>query len=208
MKVEKGNLVITARKESYSGSPATSARLVSMNKVSFRYGYVVASIKLPRTADGLWPAFWMMGNDFAGVGWPRCGEIDIMEMGLSTGIANGTQDRYLNGTCHWGQSYAPHKTHDYSLQDGKFHTYTCVWDEKYVRMYFDLETHPDAAPYFEMRILDNMGDSKCFRKECFLLLNLAVGGNFPGIHNIDSITALAPGSASMYVDYVRVFQKK
>ncbi len=72
----------------------------------------------------------------------------------------------------------------------------------------DLETYPDARPYFEMKILDNMGDSNCFRKENFLLLNLAVGGNFPGIHNIDGITALASGSASMFVDYVRVFQKE
>ena len=208
VKVEGGHLVITARKENYSGSPATSARLVTMNKFSFKYGYVVASIKLPKTADGLWPAFWMMGNDFSSVGWPKCGEIDIMEMGHSTGIANGTQDRTLNGACHWGDSYADHRTYGYSLQDGQFHTYTCIWDEEFVRMYVDLETHPGAAPYFEMRILDNMGGSNCFRKENFLLLNLAVGGNFPGIHHIDGVTALAPAGASMVVDYVRVFRKK
>lgn len=208
VKVEDGNLVITARKESYSGSPATSARLITMNKVRFKYGYVVASIKLPRTADGLWPAFWMMGNDFSSVGWPKCGEIDILEMGHSTGIENGTQDRYLNGACHWGNSYADHQTYGYSLQDDRFHTYTCIWDEEYIRMYVDLETYPDTRPYFEMKILDNMGESNCFRKECFLLLNLAVGGNFPGIHDIDGVTALNSGSASMLVDYVRVFQNK
>jgi beta-glucanase (GH16 family) len=206
VKVENGNLVITARRENYSGSAATSARIITMNKVRFKYGYVVASIKLPKTANGLWPAFWMMGNDFGSVGWPRCGEIDILEMGNSTGIADGTQERYLNGACHWGQSYARHSAWDYSLQDGRFHTYTCVWDENYIRMYIDRETHPGEGPYFEMKITENMGGTNCFRKECFLLLNMAVGGNFPGINDIAGVTALASGQAAMEVDYVRVFQ--
>ena len=60
---------------------ATSARLITLGKVFFRYGYITASIKLPKTADGLWPAFWMMGNDFRSKGWPNCGETDILEMG-------------------------------------------------------------------------------------------------------------------------------
>ncbi len=208
LRVEDGTLVITARKENYNGATATSARLITMGKVYFKYGYVVASIRLPKTADGLWPAFWMMGNDFPTTGWPRCGETDILEMGNSTGIAAGTQERYLNGACHWGQSHANHVTNPYSLQDGEFHTYTCVWDQNFIRMYIDREERPDAAPYFEMRITDNMGGANCFRKENFLLLNLAVGGNFPGIHSIAGVTALASGRAEMEVDYVRVFQKK
>ena len=215
VKVEDGNLVITARKENYEGSPATSGRLITMGKVYFRYGYVVASIRLPKTGNGLWPAFWMMGNDFPDVGWPRSGETDILEMGNSTGIREGTQEKYLNGACHWwsGQGYnapshATHTTNPYSLQDGEFHTYTCVWDENYIRMYIDREKYPDVKPYFEMRILDNMGGTNAFRKNNFLLLNLAVGGNFPGIHDISGVTALASGSAEMSVDYVRVFQKQ
>lgn len=207
VKVEDGRLVITAVKETYSGFPATSARLITLGKVYFKYGYVVASIKLPKTANGLWPAFWMMGNDFSSVGWPKCGETDILEMGHADGIRTGTQERYLNGACHWGQSYANHVTYDYSVQDGEFHTFTCVWDENYIRMYIDLETHPDAKPYFEMKILSEMGN-EAFRKDNFILLNLAVGGNFPGIHDIGGVTGLSGGSASMEVDYVRVFQKK
>lgn len=207
VKVEDGKLVITAVKETYSGFPATSARLITLDKVTFKYGYVVASIRLPKTADGLWPAFWMMGNDFSSVGWPKCGETDILEMGHADGIRSGTQDRYLNGACHWGQSYANHVTWDYSLQDGEFHTFTCIWDRDYLRMYIDRETHPDAKPYFEMKITDEMGND-VFRKENFLLLNLAVGGNFPGIHDISGVTGLSGGSAKMEVDYVRVFQKK
>lgn len=149
----------------------------------------------------------MMGNDFNTVGWPKCGEIDILEMGHSAGINAGTQDRYLNGACHWGQSYANHVTYDYSIQDGEFHTFTCTWDEDYIRMYIDLETHPEVQPYFEMQITDEMGNG-VFRKENFILLNLAVGGTFPGIYDINGITGLNGGSASMYVDYIRVFQKQ
>ncbi len=205
--VKDGRLIITAVKESYKGAPVTSARLITLKKVAFKYGYVVASIKLPKTADGLWPAFWMMGNDFSEVGWPKCGETDILEMGHSDGMRNGMQERFLNGACHWGQSYANHVTYDYSVQDGKFHTFTCIWDKDYVRMYIDLETHPGARPYFEMKILDSMGND-VFRKDNFILLNLAVGGNFPGIYDINGVTALRSGSAAMEVDYVRVFQKK
>ena len=208
--VRDGKLVITARKESYQGATATSARLITLDKVYFKYGYVTASIKLPKTANGLWPAFWMMGNDFKSKGWPNCGEIDILEMGNSGGIAAGTQEKFLNGACHWGEPshayYGPSYTNSYSVQDGQFHTFTCIWTEKEVAMYIDLDTRPDAKPYFKMTLKD-FGDNE-FRKECFLLLNLAVGGNFPGIWDINQVTALADGPAEMEIDYVRVFQKK
>lgn len=207
--VRDGRLVITALKEEYEGAQVTSARLITLGKVEFLYGYVVASIRLPETADGLWPAFWMMGSDIRRLGWPDCGETDILEMGHSNGIKAGTSDRFLNGACHWGapghQYFAQDNTYPYSVQDGRFHTYTCVWDEDYIRMYIDRETCPDVLPYFEMKIED-FGDNE-FRKDNFILLNLAVGGNFPGIWDIDKVTALDRGPAQMEVDYVRVFQK-
>lgn len=207
--VRDGSLVITARREEFEGAPVTSARLITLGKVEFLYGYVVASIKLPKTADGLWPAFWMMGSDIRQLGWPNCGETDILEMGHSNGIKAGTQESFLNGACHWGvphhQYYAHDITNAYSVQDGEFHTYTCIWDEEYIRMYIDLETYPEAIPYFEMKIEDFGNDE--FRKENFLLLNLAVGGNFPGIWDIDGVTALSEGPAEMEIDYIRVFQK-
>jgi len=207
--VRDGHLVITARKESYNGADATSARLITLEKVYFKYGYVVASIMLPKTANGLWPAFWMMGNDFRAKGWPNCGETDILEMGHSNGY-NGRQETFLNGACHWGapghQYYAHDINNSYSVQDGQFHTFTCIWTQNKVAMYIDLEKYPDVKPYFEMNIKD-FGDNE-FRKDNFILLNLAVGGNFPGIWDIGGITALAGGPAEMKVDYVRVFQKK
>lgn len=209
VEVRDGNLVIRAVKEDYQGAPVTSARLITLGKMEFVYGYVVASIKLPKTADGLWPAFWMMGTDIRELGWPNCGETDILEMGHQNGMKNGTQEQFLNGACHWGaphhQYYSYDFTNRYSVQDGSFHTFTCIWDEEYVRMYIDLEAYPDASPYFEMKIAD-FGDNE-FRKPAFLLLNLAVGGNFPGIWDIDRITALDEGPAEMEIDYVRVFQK-
>lgn len=208
--VRDGKLVITARKENYQGATATSARLITLGKVYFKYGYVTASIKLPKTANGLWPAFWMMGNDFSTKGWPNCGETDILEMGHQNGIKNGTQEKFLNGACHWGQPghayYSYDYTNSYSVQDGQFHTFTCIWDENQIAMYIDLDTKPDAKPYFKMALKD-FGDNE-FRKDNFILLNLAVGGNFPGIWDINQVSALQDGPAEMEVDYVRVFQKK
>lgn len=208
--VRDGKLVITARKESYQGAQATSARLITLGKVFFKYGYVTASIKLPKTANGLWPAFWMMGNDFKSKGWPNCGETDILEMGHQNGIKKGAQDRFLNGACHWGQPdhayYSYDFTNSYSVQDGQFHTFTCIWTDKEIAMYIDLDTKPDAKPYFKMALKD-FGDNE-FQKDNFILFNLAVGGNFPAIWDINQVTALKDGPAEMEIDYVRVFQKQ
>ena len=208
--VRDGKLVITAMKEDYEGSAFTSARIKTLGKVGFKYGYVVASIKIPDTSDGLWPAFWMMGDDIEQLGWPDCGEIDILEMGHREGIDSKHQDRFLNGACHWGNPHhqysARNVVYPYAIQEGQFHTFTCIWDESGVAMYIDKETHPEAEPYFEMKFED-YGNNE-FHKDNFILLNLAVGGNFPAIWHADGITALAEGSRSMEVDYVRVFRRK
>ena len=212
-------LVITARKETFQGKSFTSGRVNSMQKKSFTHGKIEAAIKLPSTANGLWPAFWMMGNDWAQVGWPRCGEIDILEMGHSDGIRSGKQDRFFNGACHWGfykgnayPNYAKSSTWSYSLQDGEFHLYTLIWDDKNLRMYVDLDKNPAAHPYFEMGITakdDDWGTGHYFHHDFFILFNLAVGGRFTGITNPSAVTAFNDRSeASMYVDYVKVFQKQ
>lgn len=216
-------LTLTARRESFGGRNATSGRINSKGKRFFKYGRFDALIKFPPTADGLWPAYWMMGNDYDEVDWPRCGEIDIIELGNATGIATGTQDRYFNGACHWGYykdvgngnwaypNYANHVTYPYSIEDGEFHLVSCIWDEEYLSMYVDLDKYPDAEPYFRIGITetsDDWGTGLYFHKDFFILFNLAVGGNFTGIWNINGITALASGEQRMYVDYIRVYQKK
>lgn len=213
-------LTLTARREAFGGKPFTSGRVNSMGKKYFTHGKVEAYICLPKTANGLWPAYWMMGNDFSTVGWPRCGEIDILEMGNSQGIKTGSQETYFNGACHWGfykngayPNYAKSSNAPYSLQDGEFHLYTLIWDEKSIKMYLDLDKNPNVAPYYEMGIEgtdDEWATGLYFHHDHFILFNLAVGGHFTGIvNNPGGITALpTDGSeAKMYVDFVRVYQK-
>ncbi len=206
-------LILTARRETYGEHQATSGRINTKGKVYMTHGKIEASIKLPCTADGLWPAFWMMGNDYPVVGWPRCGEIDILEMGHADGIKSATQDRLFNGALHYGVSYrnvqhtVQSAVSDYGLQDGKFHLYTLVWDENRIAMYLDNA----EQPYYVADISRVAEENDCgnfFHKPFFIILNLAVGGEFTGIQQIEKITALADGSAAMYVDYVRVYQQQ
>lgn len=208
-------LILTATKENYMGKTCTSGRVNSLGKVYFQYGKVEARIFFPNTANGLWPAFWMMGNDFAEVGWPACGETDIVELGHQNGIKAGTQERFFNGASHWGPQwdqhyqYAQDITNAYSVQDG-FHTFTCIWDAERVAMYVDLDKNPNAVPYYQMTIPKTNEDNapgKYFHKPNFIIFNLAVGGMFPAIYDINDVTALRNGPKSMYVDYVRVYQK-
>lgn len=210
-------LIISAKKENYFSKKFTSGKLTTQNKLSFKYGKIEARIKAPQTANGLWPAFWLLGNDYPKALWPKCGEIDIMEMGNHKGIIDSTQDRYFNGACHWGEkfnhgkypNYAKSTTSPYCLQDG-FHLFTLIWDENAIKMYVDLDKFPDNRPYFEMPIqgmkLPN-DVAYYFQKPYFIVFNLAVGGNFTGIINEKQVTALKDGKANMYVDYVKLYQK-
>jgi len=211
-------LTLTARRQNYNGKSFTSGRLNTLNKVYFTHGRIESRIMMPKTKNGLWPAFWMMGNDFSSVGWPRCGEIDIVEMGNASGIASGTQTRFFNGACHWGYykngaypNYAKSTTNPYSIQDGRFHLFTCIWDSNRLRFYLDLDVNPDAAPYYELDISgtsDDWSPGNYFHKDNFIIYDLAVGGHFTGITNPSLITAL-PNSdveSKMYIDWVRIYQ--
>jgi len=208
-------LIITGKKESYMGRTCTSGRITTQNKMTFQYGKLEASIKLPKTANGLWPAFWLLGYDIPVMSWPKCGEIDIVEMGNINGINAGTQDRYFNGACHWGfveNGFHPSNvgalTSAYSLQDD-FHLFTMVWDTKTIKMFLDQDKYPDVQPYLKMGITADATAKDpyyYFNKPFFVLFNLAIGGNFPQIWDIKQITALNNGDAKMYVDYVRVYQ--
>lgn len=211
-------LILTAKKQSYGGKQFTSGRLNTHNKVYLTHGMIESRIKLPKTANGLWPAFWMLGNDYETNPWPRCGEIDILEMGNADGIGAGTQDRYFNGACHWGYykgsaypNYARSSTCSYSLQDGEFHLFTLVWDDDYVAMYVDRDKYPTAEPYYKMGVSDYTDDwstGNYFHHEFFIVYDLAVGGYFTGILSPSGITALDSGDAKMYIDYVRVYKKQ
>lgn len=212
-------LVLTARKQPYEGKSFTSGRINSCKKVFFTFGKIESRIKMPATANGLWPAFWLLGNDYEDVGWPRCGEVDIVEMGNAQGITSGMQSSYYNGACHWGYyndkgqypNYALHQICPYNMQDGQFHLFTLEWTDKMISMYLDRDKNPDVKPYFQFGIgdaSDPWATGRYFRHDFFIVYDLAIGGYFTGILNPAGVTALDSGDAQMYVDYVRVYQKQ
>lgn len=209
-------LILTATKEDYKGKKCTSGRVNTKNNLYYTFGKIEARIKFPKTADGLWPAFWQMGNNFDQVGWPRCGETDIIELGNANGIKNGTQERFFNGAMHIGSAWntvwsdAQDITYPYSVED-TFHIVTMIWTPTSIEMYMDMDSHPGVEPYFSTPLEPNKDDNYnrqlVFGKPNFIIANLAVGGNFPQIWDINKISALANGPRSMYIDWIRIYQR-
>lgn len=192
----KSVLMLTAE---WKNGRIVSGRVNSKGKKSFKYGTISASIKLPETANGLWPAFWMMGDNDKE--WPACGEIDIMEMGDKEGIATGTASRRVNTAIHYGPTPASHEQQYHAsavstdLQDGQYHTYTLTWDESKAIISID------DKPFHSFDIKDN----PYFHDKFFILFNLAVGGTFTGITDASGVTALKKGDkATMYVDWIKI----
>lgn len=210
-------LIITAKREKTQNRDFTSGRLNTMKKVAFKYGRLDASIKLPSTANGLWPAFWLKGNDNDVSQWPSCGEIDVLEMGSKDAYANNSQGNCIGHACHWGINSSNHKSvgqkvnMQYSLQDEQFHLYTIIWDECSIKFYVDLDKNPNKSPNFIFDYIVNTdGAEKYFVKEFYILLNLAVGGDYTGIWEQEKISALNEknnNEAKMYIDYVSIYQK-
>ena len=205
-------LILTATKESAGGRDCISGRVNSKNKMYYTFGRIEARIKFPNTANGLWPAFWQMGNNFDQVGWPRCGETDLIELGHKNAFAAGTQDRYFNGAMHvgrrWDQvwSEANSVTWDYSVED-TFHIVSMVWTPTSIDMYMD----DVQTPYFHANLEPNddadYNRQLVFGKPNFVIANVAVGGNFPGIYAVNQVSALANGPRSMYIDWIRIYQR-
>jgi beta-glucanase (GH16 family) len=187
----QGHLVIRALKDE-SGN-YTSGRLKTKGKFTTTYGKIEARIKLPH-GQGIWPAFWSMGDDIAKVGWPNCGEIDIMEnIGKEPGIQHGS----MHGP---GYSDGHSLTGAYTLPKGKklsddFHVYGIVWTKQSVEFLFDGHSYFQATPASLPK-----GAEWKFNKPFFLLLNVAVGGDWPG--SPDSSTIFPQ---EMLIVYVRVF---
>ena len=201
VQIQKGNLVITALQENYTGADGiarnyTSARLKTQNLFTQAYGRFEARIKIPK-GQGIWPAFWMLGNDINQNGWPKCGEIDIMEnVGREPGI--------IHGSLHGPSSTAPTSdlTATVSLPasqnySGDFHSYAIEWEPGTVRFYVDSNNYATFT-----RSQWPAGGQWVFDHPFFILLNVAVGGVWPGIPD-----ATTQFPQQMLVDYVRVYTK-
>ena len=193
--VQDGILHIRANKENYEGAKYTSARMITKGKFSFTYGTVEARIALP-VGKGIWPAFWMLGENIDAVSWPACGEIDIIEAVNSENVVYGTNHWQAGGN----QADYGNNTKDYygtskELDITQFHNYKMVWNEKLIAMYVD------DFKYQEIAIEDAKDGLEAFHKPQFFLLNVAVAGNWPGFDVDDS-----QFPNEMLVDYIRVSQ--
>lgn len=183
--VSNGTLKIIAKAESFSGSNYTSARLLSRNKFSFKYGKIEVSAKLP-VGVGTWPAAWMLGDNLTTVGWPACGEIDVMEH-------RGNDLNRIHGSLHYtGRSGGNPVTATTLIQNATtaFHLYACEWSPQSIKFYVDGNLYHTVANTSNLP----------FNQPFFILLNQAMGGNFGGA--IDP----AFNSATFEIDYVRVYQ--
>jgi beta-glucanase (GH16 family) len=195
-----GSLVIRVVKEQFRGSDNlsreyTSARLTTKKSFTTTYGRIEARIKLPR-GQGIWPAFWMLGADIDKSQWPSCGEIDIMEN-------IGKEPSAIHGTIH-GPGYSGNKgpTATYLLPGGRlfadeFHVFAVEWEREVIRFYCDDVLYATRTP------ADLPTETKwVYDKPFFIILNVAVGGDWPG--NADQTSAFPQ---EMLVDYVRVYER-
>jgi beta-glucanase (GH16 family) len=194
--VRDGFLIIKAKQENFGSRNYTSSRIKTQGKKSFTYGRIDVRAALPK-GQGIWPAIWMLGENITTVNWPACGEIDIME--LIGGNADG-RDNTIHGTVHWDNNgnyaqFGGSKKKNSGIFNGEFHVFSIIWDKNKIVWLLD------NVPYHEIDITPAALDE--FRKPFFLLLNVAVGGNWPG--NPNGTTAFPQ---QMIVDYVRVFQEK
>jgi beta-glucanase (GH16 family) len=184
--VANGNLVITAKKETVGGFPYTSARMNTQGKVTAQYGRIEARIKLLLGA-GLWPAFWMLGANITTVSWPACGEMDIME--------HINADSVIYGTMHWNSNGHVSYGLTTTTSPSAYHIYAIEWDNNSIRWYVDNNL------YVTGNIAGNINNTGAFQLPFFIILNLAVAGDFPG-QTVDESNL----PASMYIDYVRVYK--
>lgn len=181
-----GNLVITARQQTVDGQPYTSGKIETSGKFSTTYGRIEARIALPMVT-GTWPAFWMLGTDIATVGWPDCGEIDIMEHVNTTNT--------ILGTMHWngGSGHVQYGSST-TTTPGDFHIYAVEWNSEGINWYVD------NTLYVTGNITDNINNTGAFQNPFYIILNLAIGGTLSG-STVDNSSL----PTSMLVDYVHVY---
>lgn len=194
--LEGGNLVITAKQEDFGGKFYTSSRIITQDKVEFQFGRVDIRAAMPE-GQGLWPALWMLGANFDEVGWPACGEIDIMEL-------LGHEPDVVHGTAHFATNTGERRflgmSRELSGDDtfaGEFHVFSIVWSHNRIQWLVD------GVQYNMLSPADVSPATWPFNNQFFVLFNIAVGGQWPG-----SPDATTTFPQQMHVDYIRVFQEK
>lgn len=187
--LKDGFLTITAKKD---GNKYSSTRITTQSKKEFKYGYIEARAKLP-VGHGIWPAFWMLGSNIKNVGWPKCGEIDILEY-------VGREPQMVFTSLHTQDSHGntinTKKTPFKNIEDG-FHTYAVDWTKDKMDFYVDKQLVYTFAPE------NKTEDVWPFDQPFFLLINMAIGGNFGGPEVDDSIFP-----QKYIIDYIKVYNKK
>ena len=187
-----GNLAITAKSEMYAGSAFTSARIKTLGFFEQTYGRIEARIKTP-WGPGVWPAFWMIGSNESTIGWPQCGEIDIMEL-------RGQKPNIISGTVHGpGYSGSASITKSFALENSRydvdFHVFAVEWGKDYIDFFVDSTLYQRITP-------DKLTGTWVFDHPFYLILNVAVGGNYLGFP-----TSQTPFPQSMLVDYIKVYKE-
>ncbi len=190
--VEGGMLKLTVLQESFMGSGYTSARINTKGKLEQEYGRIEARIQLP-WGKGLWPAFWMLGNNIDEVSWPQCGEIDIMEY-------RGQNPSTLIGSVHGpGYSGGESEGKEYVLANDRFdtgfHVFGVEWGPEYINYYVDDALYNQITP-------EDVDGEWVFDHPFCIILNVAVGGNFVGPPNVNTVFP-----QTMLVDWVRVYEE-
>ncbi|SEC77034.1 Glycosyl hydrolases family 16 [Tenacibaculum sp. MAR_2009_124] len=190
--VQNGVLIISAEQEDFNGSSYTSARIKTQGLFDQTYGRFEARIKLPY-GQGIWPAFWLLGSNIDTVGWPQCGELDVMEF-------RGQEPTVIHGSMHGpGYSGGESVTKSYTLENDRFdtgfHVFGIEWGPDYVNYYVD------DVLYNQIKREDVTGEW-VFDQPFFIIINLAVGGDFLGAPNASTVFP-----QRMLVDYVRVYKQ-
>ncbi|WP_159799359.1 family 16 glycosylhydrolase [Flavobacterium sp. MK4S-17] len=187
--VENGFLIINVNKE---GNIYTSTRITTAGKKEFKYGYIEARAKIP-VGKGIWPAFWMLGSNIKQVGWPKAGEIDILEyVGKEPDMvftSLHTQDSH-------GNTINTKKTRFENIEEG-FHTYAIDWTEEKIEFFVD------GQSVYTFKPSDKNSDVWPFNQPFYFILNVAVGGNFGGPDVDDSIFP-----QKFIIDYIKVYSSK
>jgi beta-glucanase (GH16 family) len=195
VRAENGSLVIEARKESYQGFGYTSASINTLGKFEFTYGRVEVRARIP-TGNGAWPAIWTLGTNRAQVGWPTCGEIDIMEN-------VGFDPQRIHGSVHtaaYNHTIGTQKTSIVTVANPweDFHVYALEWFTDHIDVFVD------GQKYFTFRNEGTGARTWPFDRAQYLLINLAIGGSWGGQQGIDDTRF----PQRYLVDYVRIYQQK